>query len=693
MRGLPGSGKSYLAAQLLEFCGGERSNHVFSSDDYFMRNGKYIFNRQEVQYAHKFNQDNVLRAVRNGYSPVIVDNTNTQSWEMHVYIIMAVNHGYAVETLEPLTPWKFSFYQLIKKTVHGVPPNTIQAMLDRYEHNLTGQDIINQLKLTYPPLKHPPQPASRASRRVEPATEQLKAILPQENALSENAASLPPSIQPEPTTSDPQDKPSVPEIPEQNPSTSRFQLPIQSSFGNPGPLSFAYSTAQISLSQVADALQSISISSNPKICDPPPDNTEICDSAVSENVNNQGNSEDLINLSTPQDVSVGSLIKAEENSKQETDKLEWGNSDWAVVESKEERKGCTEQRQRWLLSDMKRGEAPEGSALDVVAKDIPLDWSKQEAGWETISETDKKEDFSQRRQFVTKLDNSSNTNYQDFQLLSESAQVPQGLRILEGTSRDINANLVNYVPRILQKIYVDASSMTDDESGGPVEGSLCELRRLFPDFSIANLEAMLEACNGDVNWASNCLLDKAPGVRLDISSLPRSRTPSPEVSAPEETSLDVSSPVVPAVKEAHPSTPAKTDCSDVILPEQQPTSLNRSLSDDSLNVACGESVAVRKCSSVPSVCDPSSVTSVVINTPKKSPATLRPPTPNKRYPRPNSLEDDVPETSEESEASSQDEDEMLEFVISPEFSQQLFSRFGGPQNKVRKSGKKMFSTV
>ncbi|KAM9248025.1 NEDD4-binding protein 2-like 1 isoform 2-T2 [Leptosomus discolor] len=109
LRGLPGSGKSTLARRL------KRDNPsavVLSTDDFFIENGVYIFDPDFLEDAHKWNQKRARKAMKNGKTPVIIDNTNIHAWEMKPYVMMARENRYEVTFQEPDTPWKFNVQEL-----------------------------------------------------------------------------------------------------------------------------------------------------------------------------------------------------------------------------------------------------------------------------------------------------------------------------------------------------------------------------------------------------------------------------------------------------------------------------------------------------------------------------------------------------------------------------------------------------
>ena len=134
MRGLPGSGKSTLAHCVKAACSDPESTVpefnasvpppgfdngdgwamqkkkepkpkqdppngplVVSADDFFIdRSGHYVFLPNLLPKAHEWCQSSARKAMRAGRSPVVVDNTNLQAWEMQPYLRMARENGFKV---------------------------------------------------------------------------------------------------------------------------------------------------------------------------------------------------------------------------------------------------------------------------------------------------------------------------------------------------------------------------------------------------------------------------------------------------------------------------------------------------------------------------------------------------------------------------------------------------------------------
>ncbi|KAM6179021.1 NEDD4-binding protein 2-like 2 [Rhynchocyon petersi] len=162
LRGLPGSGKTTLSRILL---GQSRDGIVFSTDDYFRCQDGYRYDVNQLSDAHDWNQNRAKQAIDQGRSPVIIDNTNTQAWEMKPYVEMAIGKGYRVEFHEPETWWKFDPEELEKRNKHGVSRKKIAQMLDRYEFQMSISIVMNSVEPSHKNAQRLPLPEWRPRER------------------------------------------------------------------------------------------------------------------------------------------------------------------------------------------------------------------------------------------------------------------------------------------------------------------------------------------------------------------------------------------------------------------------------------------------------------------------------------------------------------------------------------------------
>lgn len=150
LRGPPGCGKSYIAREIIDATtSDEYHHHIFSSDDYFYdRRGQYNFNPNHLGEAHQSNKIRVERYALDGWSPLIVDNTNIRTWEMNNYLEIALRYGYIVHMVEPDTAWSGSAGKLATKNSHNVPKETIERMMLNYELT-TVKQAMDKIGLNY----------------------------------------------------------------------------------------------------------------------------------------------------------------------------------------------------------------------------------------------------------------------------------------------------------------------------------------------------------------------------------------------------------------------------------------------------------------------------------------------------------------------------------------------------------------
>lgn len=140
LRGIPGSGKSFIAKQLVPV------DNIFSTDNYWGLN--YDFDITKLGEAHKWNQIQIEIAMNIGTTPIAVDNTNITVKDISPYIKLATKYNYNVIYKEPTSPWWIELIKRIEnkdqigiqesidilytKNIHNVPRQVIEKMVQKW---------------------------------------------------------------------------------------------------------------------------------------------------------------------------------------------------------------------------------------------------------------------------------------------------------------------------------------------------------------------------------------------------------------------------------------------------------------------------------------------------------------------------------------------------------------------------------
>jgi predicted kinase len=123
--GLPGTGKTTLANTLAS------SPHeqipVISADDFFVKDGEYVFDHTQLPAAHAQCQERTRVAMGQGFHLIVVNNTFTSAWEIEPYRVLAEEMDYRLQFVTlgdgGLTP-----EELTERNIHGVPQEGIERM-------------------------------------------------------------------------------------------------------------------------------------------------------------------------------------------------------------------------------------------------------------------------------------------------------------------------------------------------------------------------------------------------------------------------------------------------------------------------------------------------------------------------------------------------------------------------------------
>lgn len=120
IRGLPGSGKSTIAKNLIGWY-----MHI-ETDQYWMENGEYKFDMSRIKEAHAWCLNETRDLIVKGFNPV-VSNTFTTAFEMLPYFDLAKEFNIRPQVL--LAQGQFG-------NIHNVPDEVLSKMAARFEYDI-----------------------------------------------------------------------------------------------------------------------------------------------------------------------------------------------------------------------------------------------------------------------------------------------------------------------------------------------------------------------------------------------------------------------------------------------------------------------------------------------------------------------------------------------------------------------------
>lgn len=148
MRGIPGGGKSTKAKEIVE--GGvihSTDNVIESMGDYKEFFAKMIEAKDfsELHKAHTTNLKNAKESMKNGISPVIIDNTNIKANEPKAVVEAALKMGFADENISivDIGTGGLDAEALAARNTHGVPLDKIEAMIQ--SHKSVGELTLKKI--------------------------------------------------------------------------------------------------------------------------------------------------------------------------------------------------------------------------------------------------------------------------------------------------------------------------------------------------------------------------------------------------------------------------------------------------------------------------------------------------------------------------------------------------------------------
>jgi len=149
MRGIPGAGKSTKAKSLV----GKGAIH--STDDVIEAGGDYneffanmiaTKDFSPLGKAHSTNKRNAIASLKNGVSPVIIDNTNIKMNEPKEIVVAALKMGLSDNNIKfvDIGAAGLEAEELAKRNTHGVPLEKIKQMIASHtgQGEMTLQKVI-----------------------------------------------------------------------------------------------------------------------------------------------------------------------------------------------------------------------------------------------------------------------------------------------------------------------------------------------------------------------------------------------------------------------------------------------------------------------------------------------------------------------------------------------------------------------
>lgn len=156
LRGLPGSGKSHYARQLVDanVARDKFHNIIVSADNYFVDfDGSYKFNPTELGDAHDACYRQFASYVpRAQFDLIVVDNTNTQAYEIAPYYVVANYYGADVRVAEVVCDPEIAF----SRQTHNVPRHVWSRMAENMKNPLPRHWNVCLYRSWWRPNQPPP---------------------------------------------------------------------------------------------------------------------------------------------------------------------------------------------------------------------------------------------------------------------------------------------------------------------------------------------------------------------------------------------------------------------------------------------------------------------------------------------------------------------------------------------------------
>lgn len=503
MRGPPGCGKSFLSRKIVDATvGGDEQTyrrHIQSTDDFFVVRGKYIYARERLSEAHTWNQNRVLKSLINGLSPIIVDNTNIEVWELHPYVRFGVREGYYIEIIDPISPWARNAYQLSKRNSHNVPLDKIRKMLNNFQGNVSAESVISYLGVNYQQGKVPP-----VMRQIpEFSQEEIPSITVTQVGEKGNFCANTKSVTP----------------------PNRFYIEISSGSAK----LLVCKDPQLQCSRVTSEIRAPPIPAREdlaSICTSQRTNIKKESTISNENPSTSSHYEML----THENDNMLQKYNEVEKKLKEFDELDaqWEMGDvWEEpIESSNSDKA--------VLNPTANPFTPKPAPLDIQPSSSNTGLSKEQESpkiikkkvlpessgcneWKDITRfiADWNPQVSTSRQTLEKLPVEKISSGTSTEIGDVDNIVKSRYKVVTGTPRDINFYYMPREEKIPDKRMLDKSSMTHEPQLLTIDNYRCKneekhfsaFRKMFKNIPTEDLRHIFDNCCGDVNWAVEIVID------------------------------------------------------------------------------------------------------------------------------------------------------------------------------------------
>ena len=175
LRGVPGSGKSFLATHSSEYLSNPSDVAVCSADSFFMESGAYRFSSKLLPKAHTRCLKLFLQACDEGKKFIMIDNTNSKKWEYEIYGYISSILGCRFYILEVPCPSEHVLEAFRSRNQHNIDRAAGLKIFQRWEVNEKSSFVPPSL--AYPrAVSTPPPSYSLVSLCTPKGTESVQAL-------------------------------------------------------------------------------------------------------------------------------------------------------------------------------------------------------------------------------------------------------------------------------------------------------------------------------------------------------------------------------------------------------------------------------------------------------------------------------------------------------------------------------------